>query len=489
MAGRENTEPDVLDLSLRQQLFPGSTYAFECGGKTRAIRGLTNAAIKAYHARQYNVDNITILLCGIIPPDQVFDRLSSVDLSPNLDIAVNEKPGPIILKRKTESTHSVVKFPSSDDDEVGSITFGWRGPPSDDVETNVAIDVMMRYLQDTSASPLHQTFVEAEEAWASDVDYDTRGFVETLIAMYFSGVPVGKHADEEVEEEHDDGHETDESGAVTDDGDENWDDEHHGDESDEEDEDEEHKAPDNLFDPNVFKKKLFKTLTEIAKAGIPAEDITRTIERFRRKIQEALEDEPHEVVANYLIPDIIRHYHAPQSSLNDARHSKSSTPPIPVIGTRGAVFDILDSLLAKPSMFWSDLIRKWLLDNPVAEVQALPSRALAKRLAARDAAELEERKALLKEDGLKKCGDAAAAAFEANRVDLGPELLSSFPKVPDVVGLPKIRKSVTIEDIFMGKPFHQVQTVVTETAFAYVRIAMNTADVPDNLRPYLVLFQ
>lgn len=62
-------------------------------------------------------------------------------------------------------------------------------PSSQDFETVIALNVLFQYLQDTSASPFYQAFVEREFPIASDVDYDAKNFVETGLCLYFSGVP------------------------------------------------------------------------------------------------------------------------------------------------------------------------------------------------------------------------------------------------------------------------------------------------------------
>ena len=49
-----------MDLEIRKLAFPGTTYAFECGGLTKDIQKLDLDEIKAYHKKYYHLDNVTV---------------------------------------------------------------------------------------------------------------------------------------------------------------------------------------------------------------------------------------------------------------------------------------------------------------------------------------------------------------------------------------------------------------------------------------------
>src|SRR4051812_32850201 len=83
MQSRENTESDLLDLTLRRLLYGNTTtYAYECGGLTPSIRNLTLSQIRDYHASFYHPSNLTTILTGdSISHPRILARLA---IEPNL---------------------------------------------------------------------------------------------------------------------------------------------------------------------------------------------------------------------------------------------------------------------------------------------------------------------------------------------------------------------------------------------------------------------
>ncbi|KAJ3410523.1 hypothetical protein HDV05_003680 [Chytridiales sp. JEL 0842] len=502
MAGRENTESDLLDISLRRLLYNGTTYAYECGGKTNEIRKLTNNDIRAYHRKHYDLNNVTIVLMGLINPEDVFKVLLKNLPLPRTSAHATHytQPSeiPVTVPSLQTDVSEKVFFPSADE-SVGSVTYGWLGPKCDDINTIIALDILMTYLTDTSASPLYQAFVECEHPWATEVDFGMRNYVKTSLVLYFSGVPLMEHDGEDSA--------MDESAtpedeilddAATDDEDEDWSDDDNdddvsmedmsGDDAGSEHSDSPHV---DFFAEGVYKKQLYTVLREIVRKGISKKEIARTIGRYRRKVQEALEDDPHEVIANYLVPDITL-FHL-MTKLEKGESAESSAARKMLVGSRGKMFVILNQLLEENSQFWTNLLTTWLLNAPSAEVLTVPSLKLASDNASKEAAELERRCNELGEHGLAKKAEEAKDAFEKNKVNLSKEILDSFPPVQDIGDLPRLPCNVTTKSLppstAARKPYTHVQLVETETMFSFIRVSFGTADIPDNLRPYLVLFQ
>ena len=103
---------------------------------------------------------------------------------------------------------------------MGSVAIGWQGPPITDVDTSVALHVLFRYLQvsnsiliappfilfslslfpcknnhlissqETSASPIHQRFVERASPLASGVDFGMRNYKVSQLVLEMDGVPM-----------------------------------------------------------------------------------------------------------------------------------------------------------------------------------------------------------------------------------------------------------------------------------------------------------
>ncbi|KAI8846424.1 hypothetical protein BC829DRAFT_445338 [Chytridium lagenaria] len=495
MAGRENTEADLMDLTLRRLLYDNTPTRLNVVAAPRSFAPLpmmrfantTEANTVLTASRSFSAASSTPL------------KLSAVSPNPIRFIALEKIPSqsPPLTDVKSET----IEFPSSDE-TVGSIAYGWRGPPSEEVEEVMALEVLLRYLQNNAASPLNQAFVERADPWASSVDFDVKTFVTTGIVLYFSGVP---YKEEEEEEDED---------AMSDDGDVEWEDEE-GDEdeddddeefSDEDDEDEGERpvsrntdasvpsSPKDLFTPNVFRNHLMLVLRTVSDNGIPASELRMTIRRLRRKILEAGEEDPHELALGYLLPDILRHHLSFTSKLNDTRHTGSS----PILGLAEA---------------------KWLVEAPFVEVMAVPSGKLAKEIAEMEERGVKERKEELGEQGLEECRRAVAEAVEKNQVKLSKESLAKLPGVKDVSTLEKVRRRIrdgvlvkgekgkreirfrgnanegndTIteetEDAVGMRPFSSFVIVETDTAFSALRFGLHSGDLDPKLRPYLVLFQ
>ncbi|KAJ3115080.1 hypothetical protein HK100_001465 [Physocladia obscura] len=519
MAARESSEADRVDQALRTVLFANSAYAVECGGKTDSIRFLDNNKIKQYHNEFYTPDNISVLICGNIDHAIVLDQLDSLQFLQQAHTVSSKSLDSLSASSSTRQSISfsspafplkkpvveTVFFPAHDDSH-GSMVFAWHGPDAEDFKTIVSLDIILRLLQDTSASPLYQAFVENDDPWCAEVDYDIKSFLKTALVVYFSGVNCGKNSDHmdidsefqnirgntdfetDTDVESIDYDESDEMNRNDSDDSDNYED----DDNDDDQSRSENEDPEVTYvEPVVFKEKLinlFKSFT--MPRAISEIDLKITVDKYIRKIKEAFEEDPHEVVANYIIPDITR-FHI-QTSLSQENSKKKFESKMPIV--RGSVLDIAANLLNEPINYWADLIQKWFLDQHPAQFIVKPSRAMAAELTAKEAKALQIRKEMLGESGLEKLGIAAAEAFAANKVNLPEEILNSFPPIPNIANLPKLSYEMTLHETLSTKngvrrPFAQAQVVTTETLFTHCRIAFNISNLPSRLRPYLVLFQ
>ncbi|KAJ3342583.1 hypothetical protein HDU93_001971 [Gonapodya sp. JEL0774] len=544
MASRENTEGDLLDHAVRRHLFSDvTTYSRECGGLTPEIIKLDNDTIKRYHGTFYALENVALVICGHqISESSVFAHMQPVlDLAlaePRSDLRLFTSPSPPPPLPPFQSfTHS---FPASASSAShGSVAYAWPGPASEDVATNVALDVLIRFMTETAASVLSAAFVEREKPWASGVDGDVRGWVWGGIVIEFSGVPCkkrkidlsdhngrnGVHPDgqvgrEEVDEivegdQLDDAEWEDVDGQRnaekydlrgSEDGGSDDDDSSNGSSEDESGPDSSSldsssstssssartsPLPD-LFSPGVFHAQLRSTFTSlITSHSLNPSDMKLILRRHRVKLLEALQEDPHDVLTSSIVLDLVRHHMAPSSALADTRAEGG----VPVIGTRTSVFEEIDKLENEGTAeFWEDLLRKWFVDAPCVEVFMVPSPELAEKQARDKDRERKELTKKLGAEGLVKLGWEAEAAIEDNKVNLPQDLVASMPPVPDATIAAKIPVSVETVDL-TGRgivdccPFGVAQVVRTETAFATCKLALNSAHLPDHLRPYLVLFQ
>jgi Zn-dependent M16 (insulinase) family peptidase len=358
MASRENTEPDLLDLNLRQMVYQlETTYSCEAGGLTKDIQYLTNDEIIAYHKTFYHLDNTTAIICGSVDTMQFLRNLEQYPVLfesqkvPMPSLCVHPSPW---YEPKANFLSKTVPFPS-DDEDVGSIAYGWRGPQSEDFKTILALEVLFRYFNDNPSSLFPQKFVERRDPYSTDIDFDIKAFVDTTIVLIFSGVPhVSEETDVPMEELSDD------------------------DESDEDsDEHSEIEQRTDLFDEGVFFRMVRDTFQEFIATGFKDNTgIKSTLMRHRQKILEELEDAPHETVAGLLVSDITRYFLSNRSAIHDTKYQGGK----PYFGGRLQVFDLLDAFEKEPDEFWISLVKKYFIENPTCEVLMRPNSKLARQI-------------------------------------------------------------------------------------------------------------
>ncbi|KAH6573969.1 hypothetical protein BASA62_002682 [Batrachochytrium salamandrivorans] len=441
MASRENGEQDLLDLNIRQLLYQNeTTYSFECGGLTKEIAQLTNAEVIDYHSEFYRLENTTIVITGKISPSALFTKLlEHPEIFPKKPLSTRDHlyptiqspqlsggPGSLISRR--------IPFASADT-EVGSIGYGWRGPPSEDVATIIALDVLFRFLHENGASLLAQAFVERADPYASSVDFDIKGYIDTSLVLYFSGVPYFPDGDIEMcskdksEEEH-----------LEEDDEEEEDDDEEDDEEEDEDDDEEDDDDDDEEEEEGGERSSHTT--------------TERMRLFQPSVYFGL-------VRDALQGFITHGFTEPGEKEND--------------------------------VFWKKLTEKWLLQAPACEVIMIPSPELSTEQQKSEQQGIHDRVKALGKEGLKKLKIEEDLALEENKVNIVGELLSLFPPIPDASKAPSLRSSmqnVSLESHGDSRlPFMECQVVRTETAFVSVRLGLNIGQIASDLRPYFVIFQ
>ena len=202
MKAREHSEGDLCELALRQLLYGvNSPYAMECGGKTEDISRLKLDEIISFHQQFYHPSNAAILLVGNFAN---VDKLLDV-IGVYLDsVKFSETPVPLEKVKfcsLSEAKHECknVLFPSQEE-SIGSVSYGWRGPDIWNIEEINSLDLLFRYWNENSTSVLQRTFVELENPLASSVDYEIYSFFPTSVSLYFSGIPNNSQSFDQVQQ-------------------------------------------------------------------------------------------------------------------------------------------------------------------------------------------------------------------------------------------------------------------------------------------------
>lgn len=352
MASRQWSEQDQMDLALRRALLPTHglpVYGWECGGLTQHISTLQVEEIVAYHRRFYRPDNAVVVLCG--PPDlaarreEILGILDSTHFYPdgmeppgegnNIDVASLPPPPPV-------GPSVALPFPAQDE-SLGSVGLAWLGPPSHDMLTITALHILMRALKDTSASPLYQALVERAHPLASDIDYEIKPSYHTMISLVISGVPTCS--------------EEGCSPSIT-----------------------------SYLEEGQVREMVLAVVRSWASQSTEAigERLGTVIKSLRLKLQESLEDDPHEIIASYLMPEIVR-AHWPDHQTTDEGAGEATTAAMSLHprgygGSLTMLPHMVERLAQEPIAYWLDLLNKYLLQGTPVEVRMHPSETMNEQI-------------------------------------------------------------------------------------------------------------
>ncbi|KAJ2770824.1 hypothetical protein IWQ57_002484, partial [Coemansia nantahalensis] len=184
------TEPLVRSYRLREALYPpSSTYPWMCGGLPRDIQTLTTAEIATYHREYYRYSNLTLLLVGAYDecPTAIFDVLDGLDAE--ISAAPPPLKRPMPPPRRGKETCRVNFTYASNNVETGTIAFAWEGPPAEDVESHVALDMLIDYLGNDPGSPLRKRFTNRPVPIAGDISFTITRLFPAMIELSFTEVP------------------------------------------------------------------------------------------------------------------------------------------------------------------------------------------------------------------------------------------------------------------------------------------------------------
>ncbi|KAJ2446408.1 hypothetical protein GGI03_007525, partial [Coemansia sp. RSA 2337] len=464
MVARENGENDLFGINLDRLMFaPKSPYTYMSGGQTAAIAELTNAEIVEYHRKYYDASNITVVITGALS-DEFVDVLQRLPRD-IVQSAGHSSRAPIdcSLPPADQPRSRHVPFPSVDTD-TGSIGFGWRGPPSSDAEAVTAFQMLLEYLADTSSSPLKQRFVERPSPLASDIAVEVTGTVPSTVILHFSGVPHPS-SDEPTHEDTDD-HASDNS---------------EDEESEGEDDDGGEEDPDipHLFEEGYFERLLTDELRRVYDSRFDGDDqaMRKLAERFRHSLALDMENKPDDLIQEMICIDIVNAHFATQSQ------SSSSFS----IGSRANLFDIIDRLANKPLSFWLDVLKIWMIDAQTYYVAMTPSATLGPQLESARR-EVEKRNEASIVDKVEHAR-AIAQAVETSKVNIPGSVKSTIP-MPDLARVTSLPHSQRLDLLTKTiGPASAVQLIWFESEFPEVVLHIPVHEIPNDLRPYMVLFQ
>jgi Zn-dependent M16 (insulinase) family peptidase len=196
MQGRENSGESRCHLELLRNSYPNHGYSMETGGIMKNIRdSLTIEKIRDYHKQYYRAENLAVIIAGKVEIDEIEKAIKPIEqkiLKRKDSYPKFVKPWQTPVKPLVESKDVKILFPS-DEEEYGIVYIAFHGPQATlNYETLTACYILMKYLCDTSVSPVQQTFIEIEDPYASSVSYHISENSTSLLYFSFENVPIDK---------------------------------------------------------------------------------------------------------------------------------------------------------------------------------------------------------------------------------------------------------------------------------------------------------
>ncbi|KAJ2516493.1 hypothetical protein GGI11_003437 [Coemansia sp. RSA 2049] len=445
MESKENNEDILAYYHLNKLVYNSSAaYSKYSGGKTYDIARLTNREIVDYHRKYYDANNITVVLTGAFSDDFEEKYLQTI-------------PAGIVQSRGSDSRepmdfsppdnshprYETVRFPSSDT-STGSFSFGWQGPKHEDVEANIALDVVLEYLAGTSSSPLNLRFVERPSPLARGIKVCTYPNVTTMFNLIFNGVSYTcKDTANQLE-----------NGS---------------------------KDPDlpHLFEERYFESLLigeFKRLIDTQFDG-NKHALEKAAKRLSGKLSAEIEKIPGDALQSIFYPDIVASHFLQESQGSKKLH----------IGLRASQFDIIADLEKRPVEFWLDLLKKWFIDGTAYHVAMVPDTELGPKL------ELERRK--IEQANAAKIVDKEAhakrikKAVDSSTAHVSEEVKEAMPTPdPSKTAILPHKQDLVVLDNAIG-PVVAVQSISVDSGFAEAQIQIPIGNITHDQRSYLTLFQ
>ncbi|PSN43334.1 hypothetical protein C0J52_14179 [Blattella germanica] len=196
MQGHENTCESRSYLSMIRAIYPGHCgYKSETGGIMKNLRESTNnIKVRNFHKEFYRPENLTLIIAGQVKPDEVFQALAPIE-----DKIVSKgnrgqytRPWQTPVPALTNSEDIKVPYPCDEEDN-GMVYIAWRGPSAvKELYRMSACLILLKYLTDTSVSPLQKEFVEIDDPYASKVSYSLAENSESMLYLMFENVPIEK---------------------------------------------------------------------------------------------------------------------------------------------------------------------------------------------------------------------------------------------------------------------------------------------------------
>ncbi|KAJ2006763.1 hypothetical protein GGI04_001764 [Coemansia thaxteri] len=477
-------EHAVRSLSLRQMLFPPeSTYAWEFGGLPQSIEALTTAEVIDYHKEFYSYNNMTLILVGAYDecPAAIFNVLDSLDAEIVASPPALARLMPPI-RSKLEKRRTDVLF-ASEKSQTGTMAFAWEGPPAEDIETQVALEMLLDYFKADPASPLRKRFTNRPVPIAGDITVSLSAFIPTVIELSFTEVPFSSYVSHAAAAAAEPAKRRNAYASMS------------------------YPSPADAFGPldlaklhddinglfgsNYYRKQLVSTLTYIVEHWLPEHWLHFNSYLAKRRLcistkfaEVAMEQRGHMCIINMLSHDAVVHRLSPGGA--------SSSQP--AFASRGHQFSMRRALEKKDCAFWKELIQKWFLDAPMVHLAMIPDPKMGIQIEAERNLAQRNRVESMSPSELETTQQKLAEALESTKLNIPREAFATLPPIPDIsrVQTPEYvgyNFGIGSDPLFSQSPFGTGRVLVLPNEVqSRFQFSLPLAGLPSELQPYLPLF-
>ncbi|XP_076234685.1 uncharacterized protein C05D11.1 [Calliopsis andreniformis] len=196
MQGKENTGEYLVYIEQARAMFPGKCgYKSITAGALKNLReSTTNEKVRQYHKEFYRPENLTLVIAGQIKHADVFKAMQPLEkkIISKGSRGLFQRPWQSPVPPLTENVDLDVYYPCDDEDN-GGVDVAWRGPSAvNEIYDLTGCTLLLKYLTDTSVSPLQKDFVDIDDPYASNVAYSCCEYSISILYLAFENVPKPK---------------------------------------------------------------------------------------------------------------------------------------------------------------------------------------------------------------------------------------------------------------------------------------------------------
>ncbi|KAJ2636324.1 hypothetical protein GGF44_003158, partial [Coemansia sp. RSA 1694] len=477
-------ESAVRSLNLRRLIFPAaSTYAWECGGLPQSIASLTIDEVIDYHKEFYSYSNLTLILVGAYDkcPTAIFDVLDSLDSEISASPPPLRRPMPPMLPKWKKGREDFLF--ASEKSQTGSMTFAWEGPPAEDIETCVALEMLIDYMKTDPVSPLRQRFTNRPVPIAGDIDFALLSYIPSAIALTFTEVSFVAYITHAAAAAATPTKRRSTVASTS------------------------YPSPNDAFGPldltklhddvnslsasNYYRKQLISTLSYFVDHWLSEHwqhfnsYLAKRSACMSTKFAEvAMHQKDRRGILYSLTRDAVIHRLSPGSA------SLSQ----PTFGSRGRLFSMRHELEQKDCNFWRALVQKWFLDGRVIHIATLPDPIMGIQIEAERSLAQRNHIENTRPAELELIQKKLTEALESTKVNIPRNVLAALPPIPDIsqVQMPQFTGhnfNVSNDTLLLQSPFGMGRVLVVPSEIeSKFQISFPLAGLPSELWPYLPLF-